>query len=125
MSALRSPTGQPVSSHSRSKPAYEQPVRYGDRALLRGADSLAALVERRAITKAVGARLSTTTMCRLPARWSFSALPVAQSHPWATAISVDEFDASSFERAANSQVIRNCERSLVVSCFSTENGVPP
>jgi hypothetical protein len=48
-----------------------------------------------------------------------------QTHSRPSAVFVDELDTGSFQSAANGQVVRRCQRSLVVSYFGTENGVPP
>lgn len=55
----------------------------------------------------------------------FLRLPFAQTHSGPTAVFINELNARGLERATNGQIIRRCQRSLVISCFGTENGVSP
>jgi hypothetical protein len=55
----------------------------------------------------------------------FLPLPFAQAYSGPTAVFINELSARGLERATNGQIIRRCQRSLVISCFGTENGVSP
>jgi hypothetical protein len=55
----------------------------------------------------------------------FLRLPFAQAYPGPTAVFINELNARGLECAANSQIIRRCQRGLAVSYLGTENGVSP
>jgi len=56
---------------------------------------------------------------------AFLPLPFAQAYPGPTAVFIDELNARGLECAANSQIIRRCQRSLAVSYLGAEYGVSP